>query len=198
MHQSSTGTTAVSDLSRADVAMLHHKLRDRPYQANRSLAVLSKMMNLAEQWGLRLDGSNPTRHVRKYRETKRERYLSMEELQRFGATLEKAQAEGSESPFALAAIALLVLTGARLTEILTLRWAEVDLERRVLRLPDSKTGAKTIYLNDAATDLLRAMPRLSGNPYVIAGAKRGRAPSQPSKTLAPYPCSRRSQRRAYS
>ncbi len=153
--------------------MLHHKLCDRPYQANRSLAVLSKMMNLAEQWGLRPDGTNPTRHVRKYRETKRERYLSTEELSRLGGTLTEAQAAETESPFALAAIALLVLTGARLTEILTLRWAEVDLDRQVLRLPDSKTGAKTIYLNDAATSLLRRMPRLSGNPYVIAGGKKG-------------------------
>ena len=115
------GRQLVPDLTRADVAMLHHKLRDRPYQANRSLAVLSKMMNLAEQWGLRQDGSNPTRHVRKYRETKRERYLSMEELQRLARHWQGA-GRTSESPFALAAIALLVLTGARLTEILTLRW----------------------------------------------------------------------------
>src|SRR5262249_10665359 len=167
------GHHLVLELDRADVTMLHHKLRDRPYQANRSLAVLSKMMNLAEQWGLRPDGTNPTRHVRKYREDKRERYLNREELQRLGRTWSEAKATGSESPFVLAAIALLVLTGARLTEILTLRWAEVDLERQVLRLRDSKTGAKTIYLNDAATNLLRTIPRLAGNPYVIAGAKKG-------------------------
>jgi integrase len=131
------------------------------------------MMNLAEQWGLRPDGSNPARHVRKYREVKRERYLSTQELQQLGRTLAQAQAEGSESPFVLAAIALLVLTGARLTEILTLRWVEVDLERQLLRLADSKTGPKTIYLNDAATNLLRTIPRLADNLYVIAGAKKG-------------------------
>ncbi len=167
------GRHLVPDLTRADIARFHHKLRDRPYQANRALAVLSKMMNLAEQWGLRPNGSNPTRHVRKYREAKRERYLSMEELHRLGETLAEAQATGTEGPFVLAAIALLVLTGARLTEILNLRWAEVDLERQVLRLPDSKTGAKTIYLNDATINLLKTMPRLAGNPYVIPGAKKG-------------------------
>jgi integrase len=167
------GRQRIADLTRADVQRLHHNFHDRPCQANRALAVLSKMMNLAEQWGLRPDGSSPTRHVRKYRETKRERYLSMEELQRLGRALAESQTTGTESPFALAAIGLLALTGARLTEILTLRWAEVDLERQVLRLPDSKTGAKTIYLNDAAMDLLRTMPRLAGNPYVVAGAKKG-------------------------
>ena len=167
------GNHLVSDVTRADVTILHHKLRNRPCQANRSLAVLSKMMNLAEQWGLRPDGSNPARHVRKYRETKRERYLTTQELRRLGRTLHEAQAEGTETPFALAAIALLVLTGARLSEVLTLRWAEVDLERQILRLTDSKTGAKTIYLNDAAAGLLGTMPRISGNSYVIAGKREG-------------------------
>jgi len=73
----------------------------------------------------------------------------------------------------VAAIGLLVLTGARLVEILTLRWEYVDLQNEVLRLPDSKTGAKLIYLNAAAINLLRIMPRMAGNPYVIAGRKPG-------------------------
>src|SRR5262249_27082705 len=135
--------------------------------------VLSKMMNLAEAWGLRLDGSNPVRHVKKYREDKRERYLTKAELQRLGAVLAVSETKAVESPFAIAAIGLLVLTGARLTEILTLRWDHLDLENEVLRLPDSKTGAKLIYLNAAAINLLRTMPRMAGNPYVIAGKNRG-------------------------
>src|SRR5262249_48989487 len=152
------GCHRVSDLLRADVAQFHHDLRDRPYQANRALGVLSKMMNLAEAWGLRLGGSNPVRHVKKYREDKRERYLTKAELQRLGAVLADAETKAVENPFAIAAIGLLVLTGARLTEILTLRWEHVDLENEVLRLPDSKTGAKLIYLNAAAINLLRTMP----------------------------------------
>ena len=167
------GRHRIADLTRSDVAQLHHHFRDRPYQANRSLAVLSKMMNLAEAWGLRLDGSNPVRHVKKYREDKRERYLTKPELQRLGAVLADAQTKASESPFVVAAIGLLVLTGARLIEILTLRWEYVDLENEVLRLPDSKTGAKPIYLNAAAINLLRTMPRMAGNPYVIAGKNPG-------------------------
>jgi integrase len=167
------GRHRIADLTRSDVAQLHHHFRDRPYQANRSLAVLSKMMNLAEVWGLRLDGSNPVRHVKKYREDKRERYLTKAELQRLGAVLADAQTKATESPFAIAALGLLVLTGARLIEILSLRWEYVDLENEVLRLPDSKTGAKLIYLNAAAINLLRTMPRMADNPYVIAGKNRG-------------------------
>jgi integrase len=133
------------------------------------LAVLSKMMNLAEAWGIRSDGSNPCRHLEKYREEKRERYLTREELQRLGAALAQAGRTKSESPFAIAAVGLLILTGARLTEILTLRWECVDLTNGVLRLPDSKTGAKDILLNAAAVKLLREIPRMAGNPHVIAG-----------------------------
>src|SRR5262249_51304042 len=143
----SLGRHRIADLTRADVAGFHHHFRDRPYQANRSIAVLSKMMNLAEAWGLRTDGANPCRHIKKFKEVKRERYLTPEELRRLGKVLADAQADGSESPFVLAAVELLVLTGARLTEILTLRWEYVDLQQALLRLPDSKTGAKPIYLS---------------------------------------------------
>ena len=167
------GRNHISDLIRADIARFHHDLRDRPYQANRALGVLSKMMSLAEEWGLRPDASNPCRHVKKYRELKRERYLTKEELRRLGGVLADTDTKPTESPFAIAAIGLLVFTGARLTEILTLRWENVDLEGGVLRLPDSKTGAKPIYLNAAAISLLRTMPRMDGNPYVIAGKKDG-------------------------
>ena len=178
------GRQRIADVTRADVNRLHHRFRDRPYQANRSLAVLSKMMNQAEAWGLRQDGTNPVRHVKKYQEHKRERYLTGDELRRLGAVLSSAQTSSTETPFSLAAIGLLILTGARLTEILSLRWDYVDLANGLLRLPDSKTGAKLVYLNDAAIKLLRAMPRMQENPYVIAGKKGGCAPDQPSEAVA--------------
>jgi integrase len=167
------GRQHVVDVTRPDVARLHHQLRDRPYQANRVLAVISKMMNLAEAWGLRPDGTNPVRHIKKNREAKRERYLTDEELQRLGTVLVDGHASQAESPFALAAIWLLILTGARLTEVLTLKWAYVDIENSVLHLPDSKTGAKPVYLNVAAISLLQSIPRMEGNPYVIAGKIAG-------------------------
>jgi integrase len=131
------------------------------------------MLNLAEEWGLRCDGSNPCRHVKKYREEKRERYLTDAELQSLGAVLVNAQADAADRPFAIAAVWLLILTGARLSEILTLKWSHVDVDNGVLRLPDSKTGPKLIYLNSAAIALLRTIPRLEGNPYVIVGKRPG-------------------------
>jgi integrase len=170
----SLGRYQISDIQRADIAQFHHNLRDRPYQANRTLAVLAKMMNLAEEWGLRPDGSsNPCRHVKKFRELKRERYLTREELHRLGMVLAEAQANETENPVVIAALSLLILTGARLREILTLRWEYVDLDDAILRLPDSKTGPKQIYLNEAAIKLLNAIPRMVGNPHVIVGHKPG-------------------------
>jgi len=75
--------------------------------------------------------------------------------------------------FAAAAIRLLLFTGARLNEILTLRWDEVDLEAGLLRLRDSKTGKKDVVLNAPAKAILAGLPRIEGNPYVIVGAKDG-------------------------
>lgn len=165
------GHHRISDVMRADVARFHHDLRNLPYQANRALGVLSKMMNLSEEWGLRPDGSNPCRHVKKYREQKRDRYLSTEELQRLGQTLSQIQRDGSEDPYVLAAIGLLILTGARLREILTLQWGQVDFTNSVLRLSDSKTGPKLVYLNVNAINLLQSLPREQNNPHVIVGRK---------------------------
>lgn len=115
------GSFKLLDVERKDVAELHHKFRDKPYQANRTLGVLSKMFNLAEIWGLRPDGSNPCRHVPKYREHKRERYLSQVELQRLGQVMAEAERDGSETPYMIAAFRLLLLTGCRLGEIQTLQ-----------------------------------------------------------------------------
>ncbi len=163
----------LAEIARADIARLHHNMRDKPYQANRTLALLSKFFNWCEKHGLRTDGSNPCRHIEKYREKKRERFLSEEELARLGEALSEAVAAGTATPWTIAAIRLLVLTGARLSEILTLKWERVDFEHQHLRLPDSKTGSKSVYLNAPALEVLANMPRLEGNPYVICGDKPG-------------------------
>ena len=76
-------------------------------------------------------------------------------------------------PFAVAAIRLLILTGARLHEILDAQWSQLDLERGALFLVDSKTGRKPIYLSAAALTVLSTLPRLAGNPFIIAGMKDG-------------------------
>ncbi len=131
----------VTDIERRDIAALHHDMRATPYQANRTLAVLSKMFNLAELWGLRPDGSNPCLHVKRYKEEARERFLNQEEFARLGRVLDEIDEDGSETRSAVAAIRLLMLTGCRLSEIQTLRWEQVELDSGELRLPDAKTGA---------------------------------------------------------
>jgi integrase len=189
------GELYVDDVSRADIDRFKRAIKDGKTSkpgasnrtsfrggkvvaggavvANRCLALLSKMFNLAELWGWRPEHSNPVRHIEKYKEVRRERYLSADEFARLGDALASSVEEGSESCFALAAIRLLIFTGARLGEILTLRWDCVDLEQRVLKLPDSKTGRKLVWLNAPAIEILTGMPRIKGNPYVIVGDREG-------------------------
>ncbi len=102
------GSIKVTALGRDDVAALHHEMREKPYQANRTLGVVSKMMNQAEAWGLRSDRSNPCYHVRKYKEKKRERFLTADELARLGKALNE---EESFAPSAVTAFRLLLYTG---------------------------------------------------------------------------------------
>ena len=167
------GTRKVTDIERKDVAEFHHELKHIPYQANRTLGVLSKMFNLAEVWGLRADGSNPCRHVKKYAEQKRERFLDSTEIAELGRVLHEAEQDGSETKAAVNAIRLLMLTGCRLNEIMTLRWAHVDLKSRELRLTDSKTGAKVVPFGKTAVAVLKGTEKLKDNPYVITGKKPG-------------------------
>ena len=167
------GRWRVTEITRADIARLHNAMRETPGTANRCLALLSKMFNLAEKWGYRPDGTNPTRHVEKYPERKIERFLSEAELARLGEVLDGA-AQAGEHTSVIAAIRLLIFTGCRRNEILTLRWEHVDFERGCLWLPDSKTGAQMVLIGAPAIELLSAFPRVDDNPYVLPGALPGK------------------------
>jgi integrase/uncharacterized protein (DUF433 family) len=163
----------VRAVNSADVADFHGSLSKIPYQANRALGVLRKMMNLAEVWGLRDKHSNPCEDIEKYPELKRERFLSKGELKALGEALTAYETTGQESFYAVAAFRLLLLTGCRLGEIQTLKWSYVEFETGELRLPDSKTGAKVVHLGASAVNTLRAITRQRDNPHVIPGKKAG-------------------------
>ncbi len=167
------GSRKVTEVQRKDIAELHHAMRKTPYQANRTLGVLSKMFNMAEVWGLRPDGSNPCLHVKRFKEEKRERFLSAEEFQRLGAVLDEILKDGSETRSAVVAIRLLMLTGCRLSEIQKLRWEHVDLDAGELNLPDTKTGGRAVPLAPSAVRLLESLPRDDDSPWVIVGRKAG-------------------------
>ena len=167
------GGRRVTEIQRSDIAELHHGMRKTPYQANRTLGVLSKMFNIAEVWGLRPDGSNPCLHVKRYKEEKRERFLSAEEFRRLGKVLDEILEDGSETRSAVTAIRLLMLTGCRLSEIQKLRWEHVNLDAGELRLPDTKTGGRAVPLAPSAVRLLARLPRDENNPWVIAGRMPG-------------------------
>jgi integrase len=162
------GSRKVADVTRAEIQRLHHSRCSTPTEANRALALLSTMFTFAERLGERPDGSNPCRHIERFPQQRRERFLSVEEMGRLGDTLSAWHG----SPYVPATIKLLVLTGARLGEVLGVRWEWIDFERGEARLPDSKTGAKTLHLPPPALDVLRSLPRLHSEPHVL-GAKRG-------------------------
>jgi integrase len=190
------GGKRVVDVRRGDVARLHARLSDAPGAANRAVAVISAIWN----WAARRDevalADNPAKGIESYPEQAKERFMTSAELARLGDALRDADTVGLPwavdedgprakhlakpdrrrvklDPFATAAIRLLILTGARLREILDAQWSQVDLERGIIFLSDSKTGKKPIYLSAAAQAVLAALPRIEGNPHIIAGAKEG-------------------------
>ena len=140
--------------------------------AAQALAVLGAAMSFAVARGLRED--NPVRGVKKPPVRRMERFLSEAETARLGEALE-AEAKATNDPYPAAAIRLLLLTGARRSEILGLNWTWVDYERAMIFLPDSKTGKKPIYLNAPALEVLANLSRQAGNPRVIAGRRDGGA-----------------------
>ena len=168
------GALPLSAVDRAEVSALHYRLRRTPHQANRVIKVLSKMFSLAEAWELVPPGTNPCKSVQLYREGKRERFLNEDEYRRLGRVLDEAEAEGSMGRHGIAAIRLLLLTGCRRDEIVTLRWDDVDRAAGELRLRETKSGARMIPLTPAVEEVLAGIPRVPGNPWVIAGAKTGR------------------------
>ena len=167
------GGLSLAAVERAQVTALHHDLSDRPAMANATVKTLSHMYKLAEGWGMVAEGVDPCRSVAKYPARRRERFLTEAEFERLGRALDEAEIRGGASPGAVAAIRLLMLTGCRKNEILTLRWRDVDTDVRELTLADAKTGPRAVPLPPSAVRLLAGLVRRPGNPWVIPGHKPG-------------------------
>ena len=136
--------------------------------AAQCVALVSAIFAFAIERGLCAD--NPARGVKKAPVRKVERFLSEAEIARLAEALDE-EAKRSGNPYPSAAIKLLLLTGCRRGEIVNLRWDHVDFEHECLRLPDSKTGAKVVYLNAPARLLLQELPRMADNARVIPGMR---------------------------
>ena len=167
------GKLPLAAVERRHVAEMHYRLRRTPVAANDAVAALSRMFNRAEAWGMAPPGSNPCRRVPRYRTRRLERFLTEDEFRRLGETLDAMEAEGRLPVHAAAALRLLTLTGCRRGEIVDLRWDDVRLEKNEIRLRDSKTGPRTVPLSPAAARVFADIPRVPGNPWVIAGRKPG-------------------------
>lgn len=196
------GSMKAKDVKRADIAKLHLAWRSTPFQANRVLAIVASMYSFGSIHGFVPEAMNPARGVEKYDEDARQRLLSGAELVRLGEAIRLAETTGLPwsidetkqtkhvpktsrvtviGEHAAAALRLLMFTGARLREILHLRWSEVDLERGLLLLPDSKTGQKAVVLSAPAMQILADLPRLG--VYVIASDSAGTKDEKPRADL---------------
>ncbi len=167
------GELRLGEIGRERVAALQYNLHKTPYMANSVVDMLSRLFNMAELWGVAPEGANPCRSIHKYKEHPRERFLSDEEFRRLGRVLDEVEAEGRYLLSIVVALRLLMLTGCRRNEILTLRWEDVDLEAGELRLRDAKTGARSVALSPSARRVLEGLQRLPDNPWVIAGSRPG-------------------------
>jgi integrase len=167
------GNIRVSEVTGEDILKFQDYLKNSPIQFNRCKSILSKAFSLAELWGHRPKNTNPCQGIQKYPEKKKERFLTQEELEKLDGVLKTQEILKSTSLYSLAAIRMLMYTGCRLGEILSLKWTDVFLKEGYLHLKDSKTGEKTIPLNESAKEVLGKLKQENGNPYVFVGEKPG-------------------------
>jgi integrase len=198
------GSLKLDAVTGPDIARLHRKLgKTKPTAANNMLVTLSSLYRYADEIGLVAKGLNPVKNAtNRHKSERKERFLTMEEMKRLADALRNVEQNGLDwrltpgldpsrakhrakaetqkievSPFVLAAIRLLLFTGCRLGEVMNLKWSEVDFERGILNLADSKTGKKSVVLNGPAIAILSELPRVG--PYVISG----QAPNAPRVSI---------------
>ena len=158
-------TRKLSDITRNDVVVLHSKIGETaPYRANRAVALLRKMFNLAKDWGM-FQGENPATRIHFFKEKERDRFVRPDEFPRvFAAILEEPD------EYVRGAFVTYLFTGARREEVLTMRWEDISLEQAEWRIPQTKADRPHVLpLTGPLLAVLSKLPRQDGNPYVFAG-----------------------------
>jgi len=185
------GTLKVNGVTRADIAKMHNAMRETPRRANYALSILSKAFSLAELWGFRDENSNPCRSIPRYPENQRKRFLNSDELERIGQILVEAETIGLPWEIdeqranskhlakednrrtllswpAIAAIRLLLFTGARLNEILALKRTDIDQKAGTIALPGKKGGEREAHpVSKHVLALIDALPRPNNSPWLL-------------------------------
>lgn len=192
------GLTRVPEVTFSQVDALHRKLKATPTTANRLVAMLGSFFSWCEDHGIIPRQSNPARGVERFPEEERERYLTPEEIQRFGESLRLAETSGlppaerlkekgkktkhrpksadrpvKADPFAAGVLRFALLSGWRISEVCALRWDAIDTAKAVATLGDTKTGRAVRPIGAAALLLLDELPRVDGSPYVFPSSRRG-------------------------
>ncbi len=165
------GNHKVRSITHTDAAALHSKIgKTHPYAANRILELISKMFELARRWGyVDDDAVNPARDIDAFPEEKRDRWVTPQELPRLAEAIDQ-----EPNLYARLALWLYLLTGMRKSEMLEAKWKDIDWERKELRLANTKAGRiHYVPLSEPAIAVLRQIPRIEGNPYIIVGKKEG-------------------------
>ena len=167
------GSKRINRITRSEIESWHEGKAGTPRTANYLLAILVAAFSYAVRIKVIADADHPARGIPKYPENKRTRYLTLDEIERFGTALAELEIKRGVSPWAAAALRLLILTGMRSGEVLGLKWDYVDLSAGTIHLPASKTGAKAVTISRAAVCILEGIPKVEGVDWIIAGRRHG-------------------------
>jgi integrase len=168
------GDTPLVSLSRAQVATFHHELgKTRPYEANRNVELIGRIIELAKSWGFYPEEQpSPTKRIEAFPEIKRERFVTVEEMPRLVAAIDE-----EETPYVKALIWMYLLLGLRKNELLRLKWSDIDMKAKTITIAEPKgrhgTKSHVLPLPKAVSDLLKKVPKVVGNPYMFPGFYRG-------------------------
>jgi integrase len=165
------GNHLLSDISKHEITKFFYSVKDRTSgaRANRFLSLISKVLSTAIDWEF-LDGDNPCRRIKKFKESAgRTRYLSHDEIKRLKTAL-----DASSQKVSALAIWFLLTTGCRLGEAMSLTWDNIDMDKKVARLPKEMTkngNSRLVVLNEQALETLQTLKnyRVKNSPYVFPG-----------------------------